>query len=127
MSLCKELNGHELDYDGHDVSDEMRIPMEKVQQFVGITYGYPVRGVSILCFLLTIALILFSFSQVFATMSVCGTLDTGFLCDEALLHGVETRTSSLIRVLRDNVTLQAIGVGVDNLFPSGEDAGFAGG
>ena len=51
----------------------------------------------------------------------------GFLCNEALLHGVETRTSSPVRVLRDNVTLQAIGVGVDNLFPSGEDAGFAGG
>jgi uncharacterized FAD-dependent dehydrogenase len=49
----------------------------------------------------------------------------GFLCDEALLHGVETRTSSPVRVLRDNVTLQAIGV--DNLFPSGEGAGFAGG
>ena len=49
----------------------------------------------------------------------------GFLCNEALLHGVETRTSSPVRVLRDNVTLQAIGV--DNLFPSGEGAGFAGG
>lgn len=42
----------------------------------------------------------------------------GFLCDEALLHGVETRTSSPVRVLRDTDTLQAIGV--DNLFPSGE-------
>ncbi|KAL3788549.1 hypothetical protein ACHAW5_009395 [Stephanodiscus triporus] len=49
----------------------------------------------------------------------------GFLCDEALLHGVETRTSSPVRVLRDSTTLQAIGV--DNLFPSGEGAGFAGG
>ena len=38
---------------------------------------------------------------------------------------METRTSSPVRVLRDNVTLQAIGV--DNLFPSGEGAGFAGG
>ena len=74
-SLWKELDGHALDYDGHDAAGKVRIPMEKVQQFVGITYGYPVRGVSILCFLLTIALILFSFSQVFATMSVCGTLD----------------------------------------------------
>ena len=71
--ICKEFDGHALDYDGHDAAGKVRIPMEKVQQFVGITYGYPVRGVSILCFLLTIALI--SFSQVFATMSVCGTLD----------------------------------------------------
>ena len=49
----------------------------------------------------------------------------GFLCNEALLHGVETRTSSPVRVMRDNITLQAIGV--DNLFPSGVGAGFAGG
>ena len=42
----------------------------------------------------------------------------GFLCDDALLHGVETRTSSPVRVLRDSNTLQAIGI--DNLFPSGE-------
>ena len=42
----------------------------------------------------------------------------GFLCDEALLHGVETRTSSPVRVPRDTKTLQASGV--DNLFPSGE-------
>jgi uncharacterized FAD-dependent dehydrogenase len=42
----------------------------------------------------------------------------GFLCDQALLHGVETRTSSPLRVLRDSDTLQAIGV--DNLFPAGE-------
>lgn len=49
----------------------------------------------------------------------------GFLCDEALLHGVETRTSSPVRILRDDDTLQARGL--DNLFPSGEGAGFAGG
>jgi uncharacterized FAD-dependent dehydrogenase len=42
----------------------------------------------------------------------------GFLCDQALLHGVETRTSSPVRVLRDCDTLQAIGI--DNLFPAGE-------
>mmetsp|Transcript_19156 Transcript_19156/g.40363 ORF Transcript_19156/g.40363 Transcript_19156/m.40363 type:complete len:789 (-) Transcript_19156:293-2659(-) len=49
----------------------------------------------------------------------------GFLCEEALLHGVETRTSSPVRVLRDSKTLQASGI--DNMFPSGEGAGFAGG
>ncbi|KAL7534951.1 hypothetical protein ACHAXR_006160 [Thalassiosira sp. AJA248-18] len=49
----------------------------------------------------------------------------GFLCDQALLHGVETRTSSPVRVRRDQRSLQASGV--DNLFPAGEGAGFAGG
>jgi len=49
----------------------------------------------------------------------------GFLCEDALLHAVETRTSSPVRVSRDAVTLQA--VGVKGLFPAGEGAGFAGG
>ena len=37
----------------------------------------------------------------------------------------QTRTSSPVRVKRDANTLQA--TGVDNLFPCGEGAGFAGG
>lgn len=49
----------------------------------------------------------------------------GFLCDDALLHAVETRTSSPVRISRDGDTLQAIGR--SGLFPTGEGAGFAGG
>jgi uncharacterized FAD-dependent dehydrogenase len=49
----------------------------------------------------------------------------GFLCDDALLHGVETRTSSPVRVSRDNETMEA--PGTKNLYPAGEGAGFAGG
>jgi uncharacterized FAD-dependent dehydrogenase len=49
----------------------------------------------------------------------------GFVCHDALLHGVETRTSSPVRVVRDADSLQAIGV--QHLFPAGEGAGFAGG
>lgn len=49
----------------------------------------------------------------------------GFVCDEGLLHAVETRTSSPVRIARDRDSLQAVGsVG---LFPAGEGAGFAGG
>ena len=42
----------------------------------------------------------------------------GFLCESALLHGVETRTSSPVRICRDPNTLQSFSV--DNLFPAGE-------
>ena len=49
----------------------------------------------------------------------------GFVCDEALLHGVETRTSSPVRIARNRTTLKA--TGVEGLFPAGEGAGFAGG
>lgn len=49
----------------------------------------------------------------------------GFLCEEGLLHAVETRTSSPVRVARDIETLQA--VGTKQLYPAGEGAGYAGG
>jgi uncharacterized FAD-dependent dehydrogenase len=49
----------------------------------------------------------------------------GFSAPDAILTGAETRTSSPVRILRDNSTYQAIGV--SNLYPSGEGAGYAGG
>jgi uncharacterized FAD-dependent dehydrogenase len=49
----------------------------------------------------------------------------GYLCSEGLLHAVETRTSSPVRVCRNDTTLEA--EGVQGLFPAGEGAGFAGG
>lgn len=49
----------------------------------------------------------------------------GFVCEEGLLHAVETRTSSPLRITRDPESMQAIGI--RGLFPSGEGAGFAGG
>lgn len=49
----------------------------------------------------------------------------GFLTNEALLIGVETRTSAPVRILRDRETLQH--VRMQGLFPCGEGAGYAGG
>lgn len=49
----------------------------------------------------------------------------GFLTNEALMIGVETRTSSPVRILRHPETLQHIRV--QGLFPCGEGAGYAGG
>ncbi|KAL1522844.1 hypothetical protein AB1Y20_017812 [Prymnesium parvum] len=49
----------------------------------------------------------------------------GFDSEEALLHGVETRTSSPVQVARDNVTLEA--TTLRGLYPAGEGAGYAGG
>ncbi|MBP5337845.1 MAG: FAD-dependent monooxygenase [Prevotella sp.] len=49
----------------------------------------------------------------------------GFLTNEAVLIGVETRTSSPIRILRNNDNLQHIRL--KGLFPCGEGAGYAGG
>lgn len=49
----------------------------------------------------------------------------GFLTNEALVVGVESRTSSPVRIPRDPRTLQH--VSVKGLFPCGEGAGYAGG
>lgn len=54
-----------------------------------------------------------------------GRMSHGFLTNEAVMIGVETRTSSPVRILRDKETLQH--VTVRGLFPCGEGAGYAGG
>ena len=48
----------------------------------------------------------------------------GFASDEAILTGVETRTSSPLRIPR---TEQYLAFNFDNLYPCGEGAGYAGG
>jgi len=49
----------------------------------------------------------------------------GFICEEGLLYGVESRTSCPIRITRDSETLQSISH--TGLYPVGEGAGYAGG
>ena len=54
-----------------------------------------------------------------------GRKSHGFLTNEALLIAIETRTSSPVRIVRSNDTLQHIRL--QGLFPCGEGAGYAGG
>ena len=54
-----------------------------------------------------------------------GKGSSGFLTNEAVMIGVETRTSSPIRILRDKETFRH--VALRGLFPCGEGAGYAGG
>ena len=54
-----------------------------------------------------------------------GKYSHGFLTNDAVMIAVETRTSSPVRIIRDNETLQHIRV--KGLFPCGEGAGYAGG
>lgn len=49
----------------------------------------------------------------------------GFLTDRAMLVGLESRTSSPVRVTRHPDTLES--TGVSRLYPAGEGAGYAGG
>ena len=54
-----------------------------------------------------------------------GKCSHGFLTNDAVMIAVETRTSSPVRIIRDNETL--LHVRVRGLFPCGEGAGYAGG
>jgi uncharacterized FAD-dependent dehydrogenase len=49
----------------------------------------------------------------------------GYVCDDAVLVGVESRTSSPVRVVRDPARLAS--VECPGLYPCGEGAGYAGG
>lgn len=54
-----------------------------------------------------------------------GRYSHGFLTNEAVMIGVETRTSAPVRIIRDKESLQH--VRLKGLFPCGEGAGYAGG
>ena len=49
----------------------------------------------------------------------------GFAMNDAVLTGVETRSSSPVRLERDKACLQSLSV--SGLYPCGEGAGYAGG
>jgi hypothetical protein len=58
-------------------------------------------------------------------LPVFGRQIRGFDRDDAVLTGVETRTSSPVRITRDADSLQSLNV--RGLYPCGEGAGYAGG
>ena len=49
----------------------------------------------------------------------------GYLTEEAIITGPESRTSSPVRIPRDRQTYEH--VEINGLYPSGEGAGYAGG
>ena len=54
-----------------------------------------------------------------------GKQSHGFLTNDAVIIGVETRTSAPLRIIRNKDTLQH--VEINGLYPCGEGAGYAGG
>ena len=67
----------------------------------------------------------FAVTAIREALPVFGKKIHGFDMEDAVLTGVETRTSSPIRIKRDNETLQSLNT--RGLFPAGEGAGYAGG
>lgn len=62
-------------------------------------------------------------ASIIESMERFGHLIKGFDRDDALLSGVETRTSSPVRIIRDEVLESSI----KGIYPCGEGAGYAGG
>ncbi|HXC05335.1 MAG TPA: FAD-binding protein [Bacteroidia bacterium] len=58
-------------------------------------------------------------------LKVFGEKMKGYFTNEAVLHGVESRTSSPVRIPRDKETLEHVQIG--GLYPCAEGAGYAGG
>ncbi len=56
---------------------------------------------------------------------IFGSLMKGYITNEAVVLGVESRTSSTVRIPRDPVTFQHIRI--SGLYPCGEGSGYAGG
>lgn len=56
---------------------------------------------------------------------VFGSIMKGYLTNEAVILGVESRTSSPVRIPRDPLTMQHIRI--EGLYPCGEGSGYAGG
>ncbi len=54
-----------------------------------------------------------------------GSIMKGYLTNEAVILGVESRTSSPVRIPRDPVTLEH--TGISGLYPGGEGSGYSGG
>ena len=49
----------------------------------------------------------------------------GFICSDAVMIAIETRTSTPVRILRDKENCQC--QGIKNLYPAGEGSGYSGG
>ena len=64
-------------------------------------------------------------SRLREAFKIWGKQKHGFLTNEATVIGVETRTSSPVRIIRNAESLQHISIA--GLFPCGEGAGYAGG
>ncbi|HWM65044.1 MAG TPA: NAD(P)/FAD-dependent oxidoreductase [Steroidobacteraceae bacterium] len=67
----------------------------------------------------------YAISAIREALPAFGRQIRGFDRDDAILTGIETRTSSPVRITRDHDTLQSLNV--RGLYPAGEGAGYAGG
>jgi len=119
-SRAYELGGGDYLAPGQLVGDFVRNTPSKALGEVEPSYKPGVRLGD-----LSAALPDYAIEAIREALPVFGTQIRGFDRDDAVMTGVETRTSSPLRMTRDHENLQSLNV--RGLYPAGEGAGYAGG
>ncbi len=119
-SLAFELGGRDYCAPGQQVGDFLRGVPSTAFGAVLPSYKPGVRPCD-----LSPSLPDYAIAAIREALPAFGRQIRGFDRDDAVLTGVETRTSSPVRITRDEQTLQSLNV--RGLYPAGEGAGYAGG
>jgi len=115
-----ELGGRNYNAPGQLVGDFIRNVPSKELGAVDTSYK---PGVTLGD--LSLALPVYAIDAIREALPAFGKQIAGFDRDDAVLTGIESRTSSPLRITRDARSLQSLNV--RGLYPCGEGAGYAGG
>lgn len=127
IALQEQLESHAFELGGRDYCAPGQLVGDFVrgkasQKFGGVTPSYQ-PGVKLGD--LASSLPKYAIDAIREALPAFGRQIRGFDRDDAVLTGIETRTSSPVRITRDPQSLQSLNT--RGLYPAGEGAGYAGG
>jgi uncharacterized FAD-dependent dehydrogenase len=127
VDLQEKLESHAFELGGHDYCAPGQLVGDFIRGQASTAFGEvePSYKPGVLLGDLASALPAYVIEAVREALPAFGKQIRGFDRHDAILTGIETRTSSPIRIKRDNLSLQSINT--RGLYPAGEGAGYAGG
>lgn len=127
ITLQEELESHAFTLGGKDYCAPAQLVGDFINQQPSTVLGQVVPSYKpgVLLGDLSSALPSYAIEAIREALPAFGRQMKGFDRADAVLTGVETRTSSPIRITRDKETLQSLNT--RGLYPAGEGAGYAGG
>lgn len=127
ITLQEELESHAFILGGKDYCAPAQLVGDFINQQASTVLGQVVPSYKpgVLLGDLSSALPSYAIDAIREALPAFGRQMKGFDRADAVLTGVETRTSSPIRITRDKATLQSLNT--RGLYPAGEGAGYAGG
>jgi uncharacterized protein len=127
MELQERLESHAYTLGGSDYCAPGQLVGDFVRGIASTALGEvePSYQPGVLLGDLATALPAYAIDAIREALPAFGKQLRGYDRNDAVLTGVETRTSSPIRITRDNDTLQSLNT--RGLYPAGEGAGYAGG